>query len=130
MDMVTATTEGVKVSVETFYQDEYSGLATGEHVFAYRITIENKCPYDIQLLRRQWHIFDSTNDWREVEGEGVVGEQPIIAPGGMHQYISGCSFHSMMGKMFGTFLMIRVDNRQTFHVTIPEFRMVVPFLLN
>lgn len=130
MEMVTAITEGVKVSVETFYQKDHSGMATGEHVFAYRITIENKSPTTIRLLRRKWHIFDSTNDWREVEGDGVVGEQPVIAPGGLHQYVSGCSLRGMAGKMFGSYLMERTSDQATFKVLIPEFRMIVPYILN
>jgi ApaG protein len=130
MDMVTATTEGVKVSVETFYQEEYSGIAGGEFVFAYRITIENKGTSSVKLLRRHWHIFDSINDWKEVEGEGVVGEQPVIEPGGLHQYISGCSLRSTSGKMFGTYLMERQDNELLFEVAIPEFKLITPFLLN
>jgi ApaG protein len=130
MDMVTANTNGVKVSVETFYQEEYSGLAGGEHVFAYRITIENFSTVPVKLMRRHWHIFDSTNTWREVEGEGVVGEQPLIEPGGLHQYISGCSLRSTAGKMYGTYLMERQDNEILFEVDIPEFRLVVPYLCN
>ena len=130
MDMVTATTEGVKVSVETFYQREHSGLTTGEHVFAYRITIENKGPHTIQLLHRHWHIFDSVNEWREVEGEGVVGEQPVIEPGGFHQYVSGCTLQGSMGKMFGSYEMERSEDGVRFQVAIPEFRMIVPEILN
>ncbi len=130
MDMVTATTDGVKVSVETFYQKDYAGMATAENVFAYRITIENKGPVPVRLLRRHWHIFDSSNDWREVEGEGVVGEQPLIEPGGLHQYVSGCSIRGMAGKMFGTYTMERAHDNETFQVLIPEFRMIVPAVLN
>ena len=130
MDMVTATTEGVKVSVETFYQKEYSGLARGEHVFAYRVTIENKSQHTIRLMRRHWHIYDSNADWREVEGEGVVGEQPVIEPGGLHQYVSGCSLQSTMGKMFGTYQMERLEDQVAFEVAIHEFRMIAPFLQN
>ncbi len=126
--MATAITQGVKVSVETFFQPEYS--KKGEFVFAYRITIENKSEHVIQLLRRHWYIFDGIGVWREVEGEGVVGETPIINPGYFHRYVSGCHLTCPAGKMKGTYLMERKSNAILFDVTIPEFQMVAPFLLN
>ncbi|MGB0840336.1 MAG: ApaG domain, partial [Chitinophagales bacterium] len=81
--METAITKGIKVSVETFYQEKQSAQ-TGQFVFAYRITIENGSNNTIQLLRRHWHIYDIHKSWREVEGEGVIGEQPILRPSEQH----------------------------------------------
>ncbi len=126
--MVTSITQNVKVSVETFYQPDFSNK--GEFVFAYRITIENKSDSSIQLLRRHWHIYDLNGTWREVEGEGVVGEQPEIAPGNLHQYVSGCHLSTWAGKMFGTYLMHRQFDGFMFEVNIPEFNMVAPFMMN
>lgn len=126
--MVTSITQGVKVSVETFFQPDYS--RKGEFVFAYRITIENKSEYTVQLLRRHWQIYDGIGVWRDVEGEGVVGETPIIEPGQMHQYVSGCHLTAPMGKMKGTYLMERTADGIYFDVTIPEFQMIAPFLYN
>lgn len=128
--MVTAITQGIKISVETFFQEKLSSGKNEEFVFAYRITIENKSNATIQLRRRHWYIFDATGLWREVEGEGVVGEQPIIIPGGMHQYVSGCHLQSPLGKMYGTYLLERTSDGVLFDVTVPEFQMVTPFLLN
>eukprot|EP01132_Coremiostelium_polycephalum_P011460 gene11460-14042_t len=72
--MVTAITEGIKISVETMYQEEYSNPSKDQFMFAYRIEIENLSDYTIQLKRRQWYIFDSNGTEREVEGEGVNPE--------------------------------------------------------
>lgn len=128
--VVTAITEGIKVSVETNYQPEYSSPAQNHYVFTYRITIENDGDYTIKLHRRHWFIRDSNNEPREVEGEGVVGQQPILEPGEKHQYVSGCNLRSGFGKMYGTYLMEKIVDGSQFEVIIPEFSMIVPFLLN
>ncbi len=75
--MVTKITDGVKISVETIYQPEYSNPANEHFMFAYRVNIENMTENSVQLLNRHWHIFDSNGTKREVKGEGVVGLQPI-----------------------------------------------------
>ena len=79
--MITTITDGVKVSVETQFQPEYSNPQGDHFMFAYKINIENLSDTTVQLLRRHWDIFDSNGIHREVEGEGVVGEQPVIEPG-------------------------------------------------
>lgn len=129
-DMVSKISEGVQISVETFYQQEFSNPVSGDFMFAYRITIENHNSYPIQLLRRHWYIFDSNADYREVEGEGVIGVQPIINPGSSYQYVSGCNLKSEIGKMHGTYFMENTDSRQNFLVNIPAFEMVAPLKLN
>ena len=128
--MVSKISEGVTVSVETFYQPDYSNPAGNEFMFAYRITIENSNAFPVRLLRRHWHIFDATGNIREVEGEGVIGVQPVINPGTQYQYISGCNLKTEMGKMYGTYQMENVNNGKLFHVIIPAFEMTVPFKLN
>ncbi|MBS1658178.1 MAG: Co2+/Mg2+ efflux protein ApaG [Bacteroidetes bacterium] len=128
--MVTQITEGVKISVETFYQEEYSQPSSNEYMFAYRITIENQSDQTVQLLRRHWYVFDSCGITREVEGEGVVGLQPVIEPGKSHQYVSGSHLKTEMGKMFGTYLMERMIDGTRFKVKIPEFHLVAPFKMN
>jgi ApaG protein len=87
--MVSQISEGVNISVETFYQPEYSNPLNVEYMFAYRITLENTNSFPVQLLRRHWYIFDSNAEHREVEGEGVIGIQPVINPGQKFQYVSG-----------------------------------------
>lgn len=128
--MVTAVTKGVKVTVETEYQPEYSSPSQYHYVFTYRITIENRSPHTIQLLRRKWFIHDVNSRVRIVEGEGVVGQQPIIEPGEQHQYISGCNLKSGIGKMHGSYQMEQLYDGSKFQVNIPEFKMIFPHKLN
>lgn len=128
--MVTEITQGIKVSVETEYQPAYSSPSQYHYVFTYRITIENQSEYTIQLKRRHWNIYDAGFLMREVEGEGVVGQQPVLEPGQSHHYISGCNLKSGIGKMAGTYLMERIMDGSTVQVNIPEFTMIAPIRLN
>lgn len=128
--MISKISEGINVSVETFYQPDYSNPVSSEYMFAYRITIENSNVFPVKLLRRHWYIYDATGSLREVEGEGVVGVQPQINPGEKYQYISGCNLRTEMGKMYGTYLMENISNKKQFDVTIPAFEMTVPFKMN
>ncbi|MGH2642774.1 MAG: Co2+/Mg2+ efflux protein ApaG [Chitinophagaceae bacterium] len=122
--------EGITISVETFYQQEYSNPVENDYMFAYRITIENNNPFPIKLLRRHWHIQDSNGTHREVEGEGVVGMQPIIASGENYTYVSGSNLRTAIGKMYGIYLMENLNNKRVFEVAIPEFCMIAPFKMN
>ena len=128
--MVQQVTEGVSITVETFYQSAQSNPLSSEYLFAYRITIENLSTMPVKLLRRQWNIIDSTGSYREVEGEGVVGQQPIIEPGGSYQYVSAANLRSDMGKMYGTYQMENLYNKKLITVSIPEFQLVAPFKMN
>ena len=128
--MTYKISEGVKVSVEHSYQPEYSDPAQQEFLFAYKITIENNNSFPVQLLRRYWFIADSTGENREVEGEGVVGVQPVINPGKSYQYISTCNLQSELGKMKGMYLLENLHHKKTFEVIIPEFQLQVPYKLN
>ena len=128
--MVTEITEGVKVSVATEYQPEYSSPIQSHYVFTYKIKIENHSEFTIQLLRRHWYIHDANGILREVEGEGVVGQQPVLEPGDSHEYVSGCNLKTGIGKMRGTYLMERIVDGKQFDARVPEFTMVVPFRLN
>ena len=128
--MVNTITDGVKVSIETLYQQEYSNPANEHFMFAYKVTIENMTDYAVQLLRRHWSIFDSNGTHREVEGEGVVGLQPVIEPGNQHEYVSGCNLKTEMGSMKGEYQMLRLLDNHNFDVQIPEFQLVAPYKLN
>jgi len=129
-NMVAQITDGVKVSVETTYQPEYSNPSNEHFMFAYRIQIENLSPYSVQLMRRHWYIFDSNGSRREVEGEGVVGQQPVIAPGEVHEYVSGCNLQTDMGTMHGDYEMRRLIDNEMIRVNIPKFDLIAPFKLN
>jgi len=122
--------EGVEVSVETHYQQDYSKPLQGEFMFAYRISIENHNDFSIKLHRRHWHIFDSNGAHREVEGDGVIGVQPVLAPGEKYQYVSGCNLKTEIGKMHGTYQMENMNSKKLFDVNIPPFEMFVPFKNN
>jgi len=128
--MYKAVTKDVEVSVETFYQESASNPEAGKYVFAYRILIENHSEFTIKLLRRHWNIIDGNGQLSEVDGEGVIGQQPIIEPEQKHEYVSGCELQTEMGKMYGTYLMEKQIDGSTFEVEIPEFVMIVPYRLN
>ncbi len=128
--MVTAVTEGIKITVETKYREQYSNPLKSQYLFSYAVQIENQGDHAVQLLRRHWYINDSSGEYREVEGEGVIGQQPILEPGDVYEYESACNLMTDVGKMCGTYLMERTLDRLQFKVTIPEFKMIVPFRLN
>jgi len=129
--MDTITTNGVKISVEVAYQPQ-AELFDNENrnIFAYQITIQNLNPFDVKLLRRHWHICNGLGIRREVEGAGVIGEQPVIPPDSLHKYISYCPLITEIGKMYGTFLMKNLEDDTFFRVDIPEFIMLTPEKLN
>ena len=128
--MVTEITEGIKVSVTVEYQQEFSIPEQFHYVFTYKVSIENRSDYTIQLQRRHWYIYDGPYSCKEVEGEGVVGQTPVLEPGESHTYVSGCNLKSGIGKMFGTYLMERIVDGKKIQVNIPEFSMIAPVLLN
>ena len=97
--MISKISEGVEIIMESVYQAEYSNPANNEYMFAYRITIENHNNFSRKLLRRRWNIFDSNGEYRDVEGEGVVGVQPVLQPDKQFQYVSGCKLSSELGRM-------------------------------
>ena len=128
--MVTEITEGVRVSVEAEYQPEYSSPSQYHYVFTYRVSIENNSPKTIQVMRREWHSQDAGYKNREVTGEGIVGQQPIIEPGNTHQYVSGCNLKSGIGCMYGTYQIERLVDGKLLNISIPIFQMIAPFKLN
>lgn len=128
--MKIKSTAGIIVSVESLYQVNDSNPLESHYFFAYRITIVNASDYKVQLKKRHWYVFDSNGIKSEVIGEGVVGVQPILAPGELYRYVSGCNLTTDMGKMRGIFQMERLNTGEKFNVTIPEFLMIAPFKLN
>ena len=128
--MVSKISEGIEVSVETFYQPDYSNPVAGEYMFAYRISIENHNRFPVKLHRSHWYIIEGNGSTREVEGEGVVGIQPTLQPSERYQYVSGCNLSSELGKMHGSYTMENLNNKNMFEVNIPVFEMIVPFKMN
>ena len=99
-------------------------------MFSYRITIENKSENTIKLLSRHWDIFDSNFEHREVDGEGVIGEQPVLAPNEIFEYESACSLTTDMGKMKGFYTLLRLVDNTKLQVLIPEFELITLYRLN
>jgi len=128
--METLTTSGVEVQVETIFQPEHSNIQKSEFFFAYHITLFNHNNFTIQLLRRKWKISDSNFDVRWVEGDGVVGRQPIMYPGDSFQYVSGCNLLTAIGKMEGIYVFENKQERKEFEVKIPAFKLIAPVILN
>jgi ApaG protein len=128
--MVTAVSSGIKISVDTRFEEKFSMPEDHQFYFSYDITIQNTNDFPVQLLRREWYIVDSNSDKREVQGEGVVGEQPVIAPGATYSYRSSCDFMTDFGAMHGSYLMKRLDAGLVFRAQIPKFTMMVPFRKN
>ena len=128
--MVTAITKGIQVSVETTYQPDFSNPQQHHYVFTYKVRIENKSNHTVQLLRRRWEIFDAAESRKIVEGDGVVGQQPILEPGETHTYVSGCNLKSGMGKMCGSFTLEKLRDGQLWEVVIPEFQLIATLFQN
>jgi ApaG protein len=128
--METAITHDIRVSVEAMYQSMYSKPLAREYVHAYRVTIENLGEETVQLLTRHWYIWDSTGILREVEGDGVIGLQPVLEPNDTHQYVSGCPLKTDLGKMSGKYTMKRESDGLLFDVIIPTFYLIPPFKYN
>ncbi len=128
--METKETLGIRVTVETFYQEKHSSPEDQRYVHAYRITIRNESPETVQLLRRHWYIRDSNFILREVEGEGVIGQQPVLGPGEVHEYVSWTHLLTDIGKMYGSYTMQRMRDGALFEVRIPDFTMTAPVRFN
>jgi len=126
----TTVTDGIRISVRCEYQETHSNPQKGEYIFAYWVTIANESSFTVQLLRRHWIIFDSVGAIREVEGEGVIGEQPILKPGDLHKYSSWCPLSTAVGRMKGSYEMMKSHSEQLFSVAIPEFNLVADFKQN
>ncbi len=123
-------TEGIRVNVGSTYIQDESSPKHSYYVFAYRVEIINESPYEVQLLSRCWHILDGIGSQRTVTGEGVVGKQPFIPPGGQHTYVSGSHFQTPIGEMWGHYIMERQTDGARLKVKIPPFMMMVPYLNN
>ena len=122
MPSYDATTDAVTVTVRPAYLDDKSDPVGGRFVFAYFVTIANDGPQEVQVLRRRWIIRDETGAVQEVEGEGVVGRQPIIAPGEAHEYHSFCALPTFTGSMEGDYLLQLADGAR-FRAEIPRFHL-------
>lgn len=128
--MYTAITEGVRITVSTQFRPDLSQLDEGLFFFNYRIEIENHNTYKIQLLHRDWYIFDSLNEPSFVSGEGVIGEQPTLLPEEKFVYTSGAELASELGFMKGFYTFRNLGTDMNFQVYVPTFQLITPPRLN
>jgi len=128
--VIIKETQGISVEVKTRYREGMSDPKREHYFFSYDITISNNTHVPVQLLFRKWEITDSNGEYREVEGPGVVGLQPVIQPGMSFNYESGCNFVTEIGRMEGTFIMKKLSDGTSFPVDIPAFVMCTPQRLN
>jgi len=123
--MYSATTHGIRVTVQPQYVAERSDPQTARFFWVYTIEIRNTGNAPVQLLARHWEITDGNGRTETVRGPGVVGEQPVIAPGDAITYTSGCPLTTSSGIMVGSYQMVGADGR-TFSVSIPAFPLDLP----
>jgi len=126
--MPTAVTEGIRVTVEATYLPERSSPEEGSFAFAYTVTIANESAPRVQLRRRHWIITDGNGHVEEVEGPGVVGQQPVLVAGETHRYTSGAVLATPVGTMEGTYEM-HGEGGRVFQARIPRFALRVPGIL-
>ena len=119
------TTDGVTVRVVTNFLEDQSVPAQARWFWSYHIRLENHRDNPVQLLSRHWKITDGRGNISHVDGDGVIGEQPLLQPGSSHDYVSGCPLPTPSGMMEGHYRFIRADG-STFLVEIPRFRLVAP----
>lgn len=123
--MYSQTTDSIRVTVQPHYLDEQSSPTENHYVWAYQVEIANLGAATVQLLNRYWNITDASGRVQEVRGPGVVGEQPVLPPGGSFQYTSGCPLSTPSGMMVGHYEMSDQQGR-TFEVAIPAFSLDSP----
>ena len=119
----------IAVDVATRYLDEQSEPEQNRYVFAYTINIRNNGRVPARLVARHWVITDANGKVQEVEGEGVVGEQPRLRPGEGFQYTSGAVLETSLGTMKGSYAMVADDGTQ-FDAPIPAFTLAIPRTLH
>jgi ApaG protein len=127
--MPTAVTEGIRVTVEATYLSDRSSPEDNSFAFAYQVTIANEGRARVKLMRRHWIITDGNGEVREVEGPGVVGEQPALDAGQEHQYTSGAVLTTPVGTMEGSYEMHGPEGR-IFKAVIPRFALQKPGVLH
>jgi len=119
-------TRDIKIAVEPDFLDDQSDPEESRYLWSYHVTIENKSELSVQLLSRYWRITDARGRVREIRGDGVIGEQPVIAPGRSFEYTSGAPLETASGFMTGTYRML-ASSGESFEVGIPMFALESPY---
>lgn len=128
--MVQQITNGIKISVQTHFEGTFYKEEIIHFAFSYEVSISNERQNPVQLLSRVWHISDALNSKESVEGDGVVGEQPIIQPSESYSYTSGCTLKSPFGSMKGLYSMVDLLDNNMFKAKIPTFKLCTEFAQN
>jgi ApaG protein len=123
--MYSETTRDIIVTVKPFYLDDQSSPSDNHFVWAYRVRIENRGGETVQLMRRRWTITDARGRVQEVQGAGVVGEQPVLHPGDAYEYTSGTPLPTPSGIMCGAYQM-ESEHGEKFDISIPPFSLDSP----
>ncbi|MBC9811308.1 Co2+/Mg2+ efflux protein ApaG [Crocinitomicaceae bacterium CZZ-1] len=128
--MNVAITEGVEIRVNVIFRPDLSQVENDSFFFNYEVFMENHNSFPVQLLYRNWYIFDSMNDASVVSGEGVIGEQPTLKSQDTYTYMSGCELYSEIGYMKGFYTFRNLLTGENFQVVIPQFDLFFPPRLN
>jgi ApaG protein len=123
------TTNGIRVQVSTEFLPDRSSPGEDQYVFAYHITISNVGTEVVQLISRHWIITNAEGETEEVQGPGVVGEQPVLKPGEQFEYTSFCPLKTNVGTMHGSYTMV-TPGGEAFQARITPFTLAVPYALN
>lgn len=121
-----AVTNGIQIEVESFFVPEHSDKGAESYFFSYRIRISNSGPKPVRLESRKWVITDGRGRVEEVNGPGVIGQQPEINPGESFEYESFCPLPTPTGSMQGSYQMLCLDSGERFDADIPQFFLVEP----
>jgi len=127
--MSDTTTRGIRVQVESFYDEDRSSPQESYYFFAYQVRISNEGAEKAQLISREWIITDANGEAQRVQGPGVVGEQPVLSPGEAFEYTSFCPLSTAVGTMHGSYHMVRPDG-SSFEAEIAPFSLEVPHAVN
>ncbi len=128
--MSDTTTRGIRIEVESEYEPERSSPFESYYFFSYHVRISNLGDESAQLVSRTWIITDSDGEVQTVEGPGVVGETPVLAPGEAFEYTSFCPLKTAVGAMQGHYVMRLTSNEETFEAEIAPFTLAVPGSVN
>lgn len=128
--MSDTTTRGIRIVAVSTYEAERSAPLAGQYFFSYRIRIENRGDESAQLLSRLWIITDGKGEETRVEGPGVVGESPLLAPGDAFEYQSFCPLPTPVGVMQGHYVMLRPATGERFEARIDPFTLAAPGAVN
>lgn len=127
--MSNAVTRGIRVEVESTFIEERSAPEENYYFFSYHVRISNEGKAAAQLLSREWLITDADGNQERVKGPGVVGEQPVLAPGATYEYTSFCPLRTNMGAMQGTYTL-QAEDGERFEAQIAPFTLAVPHVVN